>query len=218
MRPDMCRRARCWGRATAWRRPASIRRHAGCRAPRAGPVGVAETLRLAPAVRRDDLRGAMRGWDGQLIDDARLVVAVARTAAGYGASVLTRVEAVEATGESARLRDTLTGRGTHRPGACRHQRDGGVDGGARPRRPPAPEPGHPPRHRLGEARRFGCVADHPVPGSRSRFVFTLPTQHGRTYIGLTDVPADGPIPDTPRATDAEIDMLLEGSGRCWPSR
>jgi glycerol-3-phosphate dehydrogenase len=48
----------------------------------------------------------------------------------------------------------------------------------------------------------------PVPGSRSRFVFTLPAQHGRTYIGLTDVPADGPIPDVPQATEEEIDMLL----------
>ena len=48
----------------------------------------------------------------------------------------------------------------------------------------------------------------PVPGSSSRFVFTVPAPHGRTYIGITDVPADGDLPDVPRATDAEIDMLL----------
>jgi glycerol-3-phosphate dehydrogenase len=48
----------------------------------------------------------------------------------------------------------------------------------------------------------------PVPGSTNRFVFTLPALHGRTYIGLTDVPADGPVPDVAHATDAEIDMLL----------
>ena len=35
----------------------------------------------------------------------------------------------------------------------------------------------------------------PVPGSTSRFVFTVPAPHGRTYIGITDVPADGALPD-----------------------
>ena len=74
-----------------------------------GPIGRDETLRLAPAVQRDALRGGMRGWDGQLFDDARLVIAVARTAAGYGASVLTRVEAVSVRGDAATLRDALTG-------------------------------------------------------------------------------------------------------------
>lgn len=43
------------------------------------------------------------------MDDARLVVAIARTAAAHGASVLTRVEALDVTGESATLRDTRTG-------------------------------------------------------------------------------------------------------------
>jgi glycerol-3-phosphate dehydrogenase len=52
----------------------------------------------------------------------------------------------------------------------------------------------------------------PVPGSSSRFVFTVPGPHGRTYVGLTDVPADGPVPDVPEATDAEIDMLLATIG------
>ena len=49
----------------------------------------------------------------------------------------------------------------------------------------------------------------PVPGSSSRFVFTVPAPHGRTYIGITDVPADGPLPEVPHATDAEIEMLLD---------
>lgn len=173
-----------------------------------GPIGVAETVRLAPAVRRDDLRGAMRGWDGQLIDDARLVVAVARTAAGYGASVLTRVEALEATGDGARLRDTLTGQELSvRARAVVNATGvwaGALDAGVRLR----PSRG---THLVVETARLGgsdASLTVPVPGSRSRFVFTLPAPHGRTYIGLTDVPADGAIPDVPKATDAEIDMLL----------
>ncbi|MEU1972442.1 glycerol-3-phosphate dehydrogenase/oxidase [Microbacterium sp. NPDC019599] len=177
-----------------------------------GPIGPGETLRLAPGVRADDLRGAMRGWDGQLLDDARLVVAVARTAAGYGASVLTRVEALEATGDSARLRDTLTG-AELTVGARAVVSAAGVwaaelDAGIRLR----PSRG---THLIVDTARLGgsdVSLTVPVPGSRSRFVFTLPTQHGRTYIGLTDVPADGPLPDVPEATDAEIDMLLDVVG------
>ena len=66
---------------------------------------------MAPTVRRDGLDGAMLAYDGQLIDDARLVVAVARTAAQHGATVLTRVAASDATGSSVRLTDVLTGEG-----------------------------------------------------------------------------------------------------------
>ncbi|MGN6301304.1 MAG: FAD-dependent oxidoreductase, partial [Angustibacter sp.] len=46
-----------------------------------------ETLQLLPGVRRDGLRGGLATWEGRLEDDARLVVAVARTAAAHGARV-----------------------------------------------------------------------------------------------------------------------------------
>ena len=64
---------------------------------------------LAPPLRRPGLRGALLSWDGQLEDDARLVVALARTAASYGARVVTRAQVVRADGTSAQVRDTLTG-------------------------------------------------------------------------------------------------------------
>ena len=51
-----------------------------------------EARRLAPALRAAGLRGALLSWDGQLEDDARLVVAVARTAAAHGARILTYAE------------------------------------------------------------------------------------------------------------------------------
>ncbi|MET0813449.1 MAG: glycerol-3-phosphate dehydrogenase/oxidase [Microbacterium sp.] len=175
-------------------------------APRA--IGREEALRLAPALSADGLRGGMRGWDGQLIDDARLVVAAARTAAGYGASILTRVSAVSATGDSARLRDELTGQEVDvRARAVLSATGvwaGELDPGARLR----PSRG---THLVVESSRLGgseASLTVPVPGSSSRFVFTVPSVHGRTYIGLTDVPASLPIPDVPHATDDEIDMLL----------
>ena len=85
-----------------------------------------------------------------------------------------------------------------------------MGGRTRPRRAPAAEP----RARTSWSRPRGWAGRTssltvPVPGSSSRFVFTVPAPHGRTYIGLTDVPADGPLPEVPHATDAEIDMLLE---------
>jgi glycerol-3-phosphate dehydrogenase len=151
----------------------------------------------------------VRGWDGQLIDDARLVVAIARTAAGYGASVLTRVEAVAVQGDGALLRDTVTGESLNvraravlsATGVWAGQLDPGVR--LRPSRG---------THLVVETARLGgsdVSLTVPVPGGGSRFVFTVPAVHGRTYIGITDVPADGVIPDVPHATDAEIDMLLE---------
>jgi glycerol-3-phosphate dehydrogenase len=48
-----------------------------------------QVARIAPDLRTEELRGAIRYYDCQ-VDDARLVVAVARTAASYGAQVATR--------------------------------------------------------------------------------------------------------------------------------
>src|SRR5262249_20883302 len=67
------------------------------------------TRALPPAVRADGLDGAYVAHDGQLVDDARLVVTIARTAASYGAAILTRVRAGDVSGTGATLTDTLTG-------------------------------------------------------------------------------------------------------------
>jgi glycerol-3-phosphate dehydrogenase len=174
-----------------------------------GPIGRDQTLRLVPAVRTDGLRGAMRGWDGQLFDDARLVVAVARTAAGHGARILTRVEARQVHGDRAVLRDTLTGRELHVRARAVLSATGVWAGELDPQVRLRPSRG---THLVVQTQRLGgsdAGLTVPVPGSSSRFVFTVPAPHGRTYIGLTYVPADGPLPEVPHATDAEIDMLLE---------
>ncbi len=54
------------------------------RLPGARHVGAEEIRLWMPAVKVDGLRGAVLAWDGQLEDDARLVVALARTAAANG--------------------------------------------------------------------------------------------------------------------------------------
>jgi len=173
-----------------------------------GAIGRDEILGLAPALRSEGLRGGMRGWDGQLIDDARLVIAIARTAAGHGARILTRVAAVSATGDGAMLRDELTGSEfavrarvvLSATGVWAGELDPGVR--LRPSRG---------THLVVDSARLGgsdVSLTIPVPGSPNRFVFTVPAPHGRTYIGLTDIPHDGPLPEVPEATYAEIDMLL----------
>jgi glycerol-3-phosphate dehydrogenase len=156
----------------------------------------------------DGLRGGYVAWDGQLIDDARLVVFVARTAASLGASVLTRVRAEQVTGTSARLVDTLTGSSQtvqartviNAAGVWAGDIDASVK--LRPSRG---------THLVLDAAALGNPSASitvPVPGSVSRFVFAMPEQLGRVYLGLTDEDAPGPIPDEPIATEAEIDFLL----------
>jgi glycerol-3-phosphate dehydrogenase len=49
----------------------------------------------------------------------------------------------------------------------------------------------------------------PVPGERFRYVFVVPQPDGRHYVGLTDEPVDGPVPDVPVPTEAEISFLLD---------
>ena len=70
-----------------------LRRLAGHTAARAAAlaayVDAQRAIELAPTVRRDGLDGGLLAYDGQLIDDARLVTAVARTAAQHGARILT---------------------------------------------------------------------------------------------------------------------------------
>jgi glycerol-3-phosphate dehydrogenase len=172
-------------------------------------VSAAEARRLVPGLTAAGLRGAYVAWDGQLIDDARLVVALARTAAEHGATVLTRVRAEDVTGTSARLIDTLTGSALTLSARAVVNATGvwagSVDASVKVR----PSRG---THLVLAASALG----HPtasvtvaVPGSNTRFVFAMPEQLGRVYLGLTDEDAPGPIPDEPVAAEHEIDFLLD---------
>jgi glycerol-3-phosphate dehydrogenase len=52
-----------------------------------------QALRLAPSLKRDSFVGAIQYWDAQ-VDDARYVMMVLRTAAGYGARIASRTQCV----------------------------------------------------------------------------------------------------------------------------
>jgi len=52
-----------------------------------------QTLRLVPALKRSSMVGSIQYWDAQ-VDDARYVMTLLRTAATYGAHVVSRTQAV----------------------------------------------------------------------------------------------------------------------------
>ncbi|HEU4566590.1 MAG TPA: glycerol-3-phosphate dehydrogenase/oxidase [Marmoricola sp.] len=175
--------------------------------PRPRRLGVTETLALAPAVRRDGLRGGLLTWDGQLEDDARLVLCLARTAASRGAHVHTRSRVLDATGTRATVRDALTG-GTRTIRARAVVNATGVwadrlEPGIRLR----PSRGSHLVVRRSSLPRLACGLMAPVPGHGNRYVFTLPQPDGTCYVGLTDEPVDD-VPDVPTVPGADVDFLL----------
>ncbi|MFA1538890.1 glycerol-3-phosphate dehydrogenase/oxidase [Actinomadura monticuli] len=180
--------------------------------PRPRRLSPVETLRLAPALRPHGLRGGLLSWDGQLCDDARLVTALARTAAGHGARVLTRCRAVELRGDGALVRDELTGREiTVRARSVVNAAGvwaGGLVEGVRLR----PSRGTHLVLRAETLRGLSAGMHVPIPGRGARFMLVLPQGDGRVYVGLTDEPADGPIPDVPEPTEGEIGFLLDVLG------
>nr|WP_107909651.1 glycerol-3-phosphate dehydrogenase/oxidase [Streptomyces chartreusis] len=175
-------------------------------------LSTVETRHLAPALRTQGLRGGLLSWDGRLTDDARLVTAIARTAAARGARILTRVRALELTASGARVRDELTGEeGEIRARAVINASgvwaDGLVDGiRIRPSRG---------THLVLRSDHLGPLPAGlhvPVPGETNRFVLVLPQGDGRVYVGLTDEPVEGDVPDVPEVPETDIGFLLDVLG------
>jgi glycerol-3-phosphate dehydrogenase len=172
-------------------------------------VPAAEAQLWAPALRAERLRGAILHWDGQLEDDARLVIAIARTAAAYGARVITYAEVDELTSDGARAHDVLGDggfdvRARHVINATGVWADRLVDGVRL--RPSRGSHVLVPGALLGNPRASVNVA---VPGHFGRFVFAVPRSDGLVMIGLTDEPHEGDaIPDAPEVTADDEAFLL----------
>ncbi len=165
-----------------------------------------DVARMTPAVRPG--RGGAVFWDGQLSDDVRLVVALVRTAAAHGARVLTgaTVTAVDGAdvhadvdGEALTLRARTV---VNAAGVWAQRLAPGIR--------LVPSRGS---HLVLRADRLGspsAALTVPLAGSRSRYVFALPQADGLVYLGITDEPIDGPVPDDdPQPSDAEVQQLLD---------
>jgi glycerol-3-phosphate dehydrogenase len=165
-----------------------------------------DVARLTPGVRGG---GGVVFWDGQLVDDARLVVAIARTAVSYGARILTGaavtavdgrdVHAVVDGAEAVSLRARVV---VNAAGVWAQRLAPGIR--LQPSRG---------SHLVVRGDRLGspsAALTVPLPGSRSRYVFALPQADGLVYLGLTDEPVDGPVPDAdPVPSDGEVQQLLD---------
>jgi glycerol-3-phosphate dehydrogenase len=175
--------------------------------PRPRLISATETRTLAPVVRHD-VRGGILSWDGQLEDDARLVLAVARTAASLGARVHTRTRALELDGHGARLRDELTGEErridaqvvVNATGVWADQLVDGIS--------LTPSRGTHLVVRKEALPGVRCAVMAPVPGTSNRYVFALPQPDATFYIGLTDEPVAGAVPDVAAPPDEDVDFLL----------
>ncbi|MGA8845598.1 MAG: glycerol-3-phosphate dehydrogenase/oxidase [Nocardioides sp.] len=172
-------------------------------------LSVTEARALVPPLRAAGLTGGTLSWDGQLEDDARLVTTIARTAAGLGAHVRTRARVLNATGTRVELRDELSGASRtviaraviSATGVWADQLVDEVR--LRPSRG---------THLVLRAETLPGLRTAvfvAVPGATNRFVMVLPQPDSTIYVGLTDEPIDGEMPDVPTPSESEIGFLLD---------
>jgi glycerol-3-phosphate dehydrogenase len=187
----------------------------------------AETLRHLPTAQAEGLRGGVKYWDGQF-DDARLALALARTAAAQGALLVNYCAAVDLVyhqGKVAGLscRDQLTGKAYTLSAACvvnaagvwvdeLRQRDGAVT--ATPGSPATPALVAPSQGvHLVVGREFldSDVALMVPKTADGRVLFAVPWL-GKVILGTTDTPrAD--LAHEPLPFPQEIDFILNESAR-----
>jgi len=182
-------------------------------------LGRAAALERAPGLRSEDLAGALQYWDGQF-DDARLAVALARTAIAHGALVLNHCAAVGLAHRDGKVsgvvvEDRLTGRRLQLGARCVVNAAGvWVDAVRRMDRAGRSD-------LLAPSQGVHLVVDREflpgdcailVPRTRDgRVLFAVPWL-GKTILGTTDTPrADLPI--EPEPFREEIEFILGESAR-----
>jgi glycerol-3-phosphate dehydrogenase len=175
----------------------------------------AETIRRLPTVRPEGLHGGVSYWDGQF-DDARLAIALMRTACRLGATVINyvrcdglrlengRVSAVKAadaeTGETFELRARVV---YNAAGVWVDRIRAQAHSAARPL--VALSRGS---HIVVDARFLPVPRALMIPKtSDGRVLFAIPWL-GHLIVGTTDVPTDGVVRD-PQPTPQEIEFIVD---------
>jgi len=178
-----------------------------------------KTLGLSPTARQTGLRGGVKYWDGQF-DDARLAIALARTANERGACVVNYCKAVELLRGAGQVsgvvvEDAETSRRFELRSRCvinatgvwvDHIREMDSPGGAQM---VAPSQGV----HLVVDREF-LPTDHALllpDTADGRVLFAIPWL-GKTLLGTTDTPRQDLVYE-PRAFEQEIDFILRESAR-----
>jgi glycerol-3-phosphate dehydrogenase len=190
-------------------------------------LGRAETIAALPSVRQQGLTGGIRYWDGQF-DDARLALALARTALSQGALLLNYAPVLELLHRDGRVagavfQDRESGARIAVHADCVVNATGvWVDGTRRldiPMGAPA-EAAEAFQDRVRPSRGAHIVLDKSfLPSDQAlmiprtadgRVLFAIPWQ-GQLLAGTTDIPSDVPETD-PIATPAEVEFILSELG------
>jgi len=184
--------------------------------PRPRRICARECASAAPPLRTAGMRGGVLSWDGQLEDDARLVTALARTAAGHGARILTRTRVLSLGRAGAlhrvEIRDERTGATSSIMARAVVNAAGVWAGDLVDEVSLRPSRGTHLVLRAETVAGLRVAVTAPVPGETTRFVMVLPQPDGLVYAGITDEPTDGPIPDVPEPSEVEIGFLLDVIG------
>ena len=186
-----------------------------------------ETLALLPAAKPQGLAGGIKYWDGQF-NDARLALALARTAAERGALLVNYCGATDLIYEGAKLaglvcEDALTGQQYRIKARCvvnatgvwvdeLRQKDGAVNSrhGGRPVKPMvAPSQGV---HIVVDREFLGGETALMVPKTADgRVLFAVPWL-GKVILGTTDTPRSD-LAREPLPFKEEVDFILNESAR-----
>jgi glycerol-3-phosphate dehydrogenase len=186
-------------------------------------LGRKRTEALLPGVRPDGLRGGVKYWDGQF-DDARLALALARTAAERGALVVNYCAAVELVHEDGKVaglvcEDRETGRRFALRAGCVVNATGvWVDA---LRQQDGAATGKPVGAMVAPSQGVHLVVDREfLPGGHAllvpktadgRVLFAVPWL-GKVILGTTDTPRDD-LDREPLAFEDEIAFILRESAR-----
>ncbi len=183
----------------------------------------AEALKCLPTARKEGLKGGVKYWDGQF-DDARLAVALARTAAARGALLVNYCAAIALRHEDGKVvglgcRDQETGRSYELKARCVINATGvwvdefrQQDGQAIAR---------PVKAMVAPSQGVHVVVDREfLPGEHAlmvpktadgRVLFGVPWL-GKVILGTTDTPRTD-LPREPRPFAQELDFILAEAGR-----
>lgn len=187
----------------------------------------AETLAQLPMVQPKGLKGGVKYWDGQF-DDARLALALARTAARHGALLVNYCKADDLIYESGQVAglvavDALNGRRYPIRAGCvvnaagvwvdeLRQKDGDANAG---------NPSHPTRAMVAPSQGVHMVVDRAfldtnvglmVPKTADgRVLFAVPWL-GKVILGTTDTPRTD-LAREPTPFKEEVDFILKESAR-----
>lgn len=189
-----------------------LRRHAHTSSrllPQPRHISARDLLASAPCLAASGAHGGVAYADGEVEDDARLVITLLRTAAHHGARIANYVAAQSIESDSAAIIDTLTGAtGTIRARVVINA-TGVWAAGLDPRLDVVPSRGSHLVVRASTLADLSAFISLPVPGERGRFVFVKPYDADLALVGLTDDvdrEADG---HRPKAPAEDIAFLMD---------